>query len=390
MGKYLDHEKLVTILETNDIESVSFEHIEDLILHETGIDEFKPDGLAQIDPRNGELILYNTARARRPHDNIPVGEGKIYAAPRKKCAICEGETTGILDVALLSEGFTFINKNLYPVLFPSDSPEPLLPDYEETIGPLGLKANGLHLLQWTSSFHDKDWHNMPRSDRMVVMERLAALERVLLTQSKDKMPSVPSEPGREQFHGYVSIFKNFGRLVGGSLAHGHQQIAFSNLMPKRVSNNWRFQKERGETFASYILRENPSDFLIRDYRFARLLVPYFMRRPYDMCLVLEDTSKAYLHELTRDELGAVVDGWHDAILVMLMIMPQIGREPAYNVIMNSGPGAGLYFEFLPYTQEIGGMEHLGLFLCQGNPLDTATQIRKVMAEQFNHANGGQR
>jgi hypothetical protein len=128
----------------------------------------------------------------------------------------------------------------------------------------------------------------------------------------------------------------------------------------------------------------------RDYRFARLLVPYFMRRPYDMYLVLEDTSKAYLHELTRDELGAVVDGWHDAILVMLMIMPQIGREPAYNVIMNSGPGAGLYFEFLPYTQEIGGMEHLGLFLCQGNPLDTATQIRKVMAEQFNHPNGGQR
>lgn len=389
MAKYLDHERLVSLLETNDIESVTFDHIAELILSETGIQEYKPDGLAQIDPRNGELILYNTARVRRPHDNIPESEDKIYAVPKQKCVICEGETTGIIDVAVLSEGFTFINKNLYPVLFPSDSPDSALPEDEESIGPLGLKADGLHLLQWTSSYHDKDWHNMPHADRLVVMKRLATLERVLLTESRDRMPRVPSASEPRQFHGYVSIFKNFGRLVGGSLAHGHQQIAFSNLRPKRVSNNWRFQKERGETFANYILRENPSDFLVRDYRFAKLLVPYFMRRPYEMYLVLEDSSKAYLHELNPDELGAVVDGWHDAILAMLMIMPQIGREPAYNVIMNSGPGAGLYFEFLPYTQETGGMEHLGLFLCQGNPLDTAIQIRKIMTEQFDQAKGEQ-
>ena len=32
--------------------------------------------------------------------------------------VCQGETTGIIDVAELSEGVTFINKNLYPALYP--------------------------------------------------------------------------------------------------------------------------------------------------------------------------------------------------------------------------------------------------------------------------------
>jgi hypothetical protein len=48
-------------------------------------------------------------------------------------------------------------------------------------------------------------------------------------------------------------------------------------------------------------------------------------------------------------------------------MPSIGREIAHNVITNNGLGVGLYFEFLSYTQEIGGFEQLGLFVCQGNP-----------------------
>jgi hypothetical protein len=65
---------------------------------------------------------------------------------------------------------------------------------------------------------------------------------------------------------------------------------------------------------------------------------------------------------------------------MLMVMPMIGKEPAYNVVTNNGPGCGLYFEFLPYTQEIGGFEYLGLYLCQGNPYDVSAQLRSLAAE----------
>jgi hypothetical protein len=105
-----------------------------------------------------------------------------------------------------------------------------------------------------------------------------------------------------------------------------------------------------------------------------------MRRPYDMMLILKDSKKSYLHQLNDIEINAISDGWHDAIQIMLTVIPQIGKETAYNVITHNGPGAGLYFEFLPYTQEMGGFEHLGLYLCQGNPLISATSARTVISD----------
>ena len=95
-------------------------------------------------------------------------------------------------------------------------------------------------------------------------------------------------------------------------------------------------------------------------------------------LLVKDTNRKHLYELTEDEVTAVVEGWHDAIRVSHSIMPRIGREIAYNVITHNGPGAGLYFEFLPHTQETGGFEHLGLFICQASQPDVATEIRECL------------
>ncbi|MCK4450868.1 MAG: hypothetical protein KAX26_09780, partial [Anaerolineae bacterium] len=149
-------------------------------------------------------------------------------------------------------------------------------------------------------------------------------------------------------------------------------------LPRRFRDGWHFEQEHGETFSTYLIRENPADFLVRDYGSAVLLVPYFMRRPYDMMLLVKDASKKHLHELTEIEIEAVAEGWHDAIRAIRAIMPTIGRETAYNVVTHNGPGAGLYFEFLPYVQEIGGAEHLGLFICQGNPKSVTGQIREYL------------
>jgi len=63
---------------------------------------------------------------------------------------------------------------------------------------------------------------------------------------------------------------------------------------------------------------------------------------------------------------------------MLSIMPAIGREPAYNILTNNGPGAGLYFEFQPYTQEFGGFEQLGLLICQADPFQAAGHLRHLL------------
>lgn len=367
---------LETILEAQDLSTCSLGELIELVQAEEGVARFKPDGICQTDPRSGDRIIYNSARALRPHDNRPAEEATAAPA-EKECVVCQGKTTGVIDVASLSEGFTFINKNLFPVLYPEPGTAKLGP-YDP--GPAGTPVFGLHLLQWTSSYHHRDWHNMPHGDRIIALKRLGILEEKLLFGHAPQLPNLyidepaaKTEPAR-----FVSIFKNYGHLVGGSLEHGHQQIGLSNVMPGRVRNNWQFAQQRQQSFSAYMLAENPPALQLRDYGPAVLLVPYFMRRPFDMMLLLKDTEKQYLHQLNDDELAAVAEGWHDAIRAIRWIMPRLDRDTSYNVVTHNGPGAGLYFEFLPYTQETGGFEHLGVYVCQANPHDTAAQIRKFL------------
>jgi galactose-1-phosphate uridylyltransferase len=223
------------------------------------------------------------------------------------------------------------------------------------------------------------------------MARLAALEKTLLAGA-DELPLVGGLDEGPDWgsapRGFVIIIKNYGRLVGGSLIHGHQQIAFSNVMPRHFRDNWRFAREYGETFSTHMLRETPSELRVKDYGPAVLVVPAFMRRPYDMMLLLKNASRRYLHELDGEELEAVAESWQDGIRAMREIMPRMGREIAYNVIINNGPGAGLYVEFLPYTQETGGVEHLGLFVCQELPDRAATRLREIVSESRRLAEPG--
>jgi galactose-1-phosphate uridylyltransferase len=379
MTQQLSWEQLQTIMQAESIDQLSMQQLNELFHAEQQMIPFLPDSICQIDPRDGELIVYNSTRARRPHDSETV---KIPLTPAEKpCVICQGKTTGVIDVARLSQGATFINKNLFPIIYPLQNvleecrQQPLYPDPTHT----GRQSYGFHFLQWTSSHHDQDWHNLSLEDGLIVLQRLAALEQKLLYESEGLMPPSEIPPPRKPTHGFVSIIKNHGQLAGGSLAHGHQQIGYSNIMPRCFYNNWCFSQRHQAYFSDYLLRENPAELMIRDYDNVVLIVPYFMRRPYDMLLLLKNPDRQYLHELTIDEMREVTQGIQDAIRALLHIMPLLGRDPAFNMTVNNGPGAGLYLEFFAHTQEIGGFEQLGLWVCQESAINAATYLREVVA-----------
>lgn len=371
-----DHALLKDLIESESIENLSVDQILSSFINDGAL-RLPTDSIqSRIDPRNGEPILFNTARAVRPHDYlIP---GKDPSQRDDSCPICIGNTTGILDWAELSDGFTFINKNLYPVIniaeksFSSDT------NQGEEIK--SMLARGLHFVQWTSTIHDQDWHNMTLEDCITVMTRLSALEKTLVKVGSELSRKTGYREDNQEDQWFVSIIKNVGLAVGGSLEHGHQQIVLGNLTPRRINDNLNFQKQQGRTFTEFLLSQNPRDLLVRDYGPAVLLVPIYMRRPFDMILALKDTRKSYLHELERDELEAVTAGWCAATRAFQSIMPSLNREVAYNIVTHNGPGAGLYFELLPYTQENGGLEHLGMSICQADPFQTAAQIRLLLGQ----------
>lgn len=361
IAKFLRTEE--PILHTGD-----YDKIKQLVLDEKDIENFRPDGFCTMDPRNGDRIVYNSRRAKRPHDNRPMEkkpEKDETTVTTRNCVICKGMTTGLIDATPLSKGYTFINKNLFPILYPE------LPDEKTCFnqGPGTENSSGVHLLQWTSSEHESDWQNMPIDDLCIVLKRLAALEKALL------QPENPDKPR------YVAIIKNYGRLVGGSLEHGHQQIACTDIMPQRFNHNLQFMQTKKQKYAEFMLEKNPDELTVKEYETARLLVPYFMRRPFDMQLLMKDSAKKYLHEMNNSEIRDMATGWSEAISAILHLMPAIGRESAYNVVVHNGPGAGIYVEFLPYTQEWGGYEQTGLILCQSNPQTVAEQLKEFFTSE---------
>ncbi len=353
MRQHLSVSTLKSILQERNVSQLEGRELLALFRAELESDHL-PLQVLRTDPRTGDHVVYSSARSVRPHDYPQQEKAEISQEP--DCIICQGKTTGVIDVAELSEGFTFINKNLYPAFYPF-----------ETQG-----VSGLHLLQWTSSFHDTDWHNLDSEDAAIVMARLAALEGTLL--------GVDLANGAEKSQVFVSIFKNHGALVGSSLSHGHQQIMLTNVTPNSVNIGWQFRQENGESFAEYLLRETPEDLIVKDYGPAVLLVPNFMRRPYVMMLVVKDTQKGALHELSEPEVEAVANGWHDATRSYHNLMPRIGKEIAYNILTHNGAGGGLYFEFLPYTQTLGGLERMGLYICTELPAVAARRLREIIEQ----------
>jgi galactose-1-phosphate uridylyltransferase len=372
----LTNKKMKKITQATSIDRLSLDEIVTFFTKDLKDSDIPMRHFVHFDPRSGEPVIVNPKRAHRPK-RYPDGQDIDKEMP---CPICAGKTTGILDIAALGEGYSFINKNLYPVVTPDHGNGSQRPGNNTSANDRPTNnIIGLHFLQWTNTIHDRDWHNMPIEDCVVAMERLAVLERLLIESPKNALTLKKRSNKSSNLEKWsVSIIKNVGKQVGGSLPHGHQQIVLSNVLPRRILEHVRFEQKHGETFTSFMLAQTPEDLIIREYETAVLIVPFFMRRPFDMMLVLKNTGRKYCHQMDSHEIHSIAQGWHDGTLAINKIMPKINRELAYNVITHNGPGAGLYFEFLPYTQETGGLEQLGLISCQADPYESAKFLRSLL------------
>ena len=330
----------------------------------------RPEPYGQFDPRTQNRILYSKRRSLRPHS------ARNAKKKKKDCPICMGNTTRIWDIAPLTKGHTFINENLFPITFPSPNRHwPLVvkqkPCYEK-----GLPSFGLHLLLWHSSYHDQDLHNMPIEDICVNLERLAALEKFLLTQPSP-MPVSSKEQGIPM-RGYIALIKNYGAMVGGSLEHGHMQIVHTNTLPARTHQDMEFLKNHRQSFAEVLNQNIREELIIRKYQNDSVILatPFCLKRPLEAIIYPKDTNKNYLYQLSASEIKGIATALHQSTKALHTIMPSWGKETSYNLIFHQGAIGGLYIEILPWTQALGGYENIGLYLSQVPPEESTICYRE--------------
>ena len=66
---------------------------------------------------------------------------------------------------------------------------------------------------------------------------------------------------------------------------------------------------------------------------------------------------------------------------MVNLLGHLHREPAYNLVFHSGVSGTFYVEILPHTQEMGGYEQMGLYLCQGTARTSTEDYRRALYDR---------
>ena len=170
----------------------------------------------------------------------------------------------------------------------------------------------------------------------------------------------------------MGVIKNRGRRVGGSVAHDHQQIMLSAAVPREPALT--------VDLGPRLLVETPEALLVeRVHGLCTTLVPTFMSRPLAAFIVPHGPPVGWVHHLEPVVLAALAVAFARLCAATDALMASSHGEPAWNAILHTGPGCAPLLELRPFTQPLGGYEHLGIYLCEEHPERSAERLREAVA-----------
>ena len=305
-------------------------------------------------PLTGDSITYCPERAKRPHVNGNKNSSQQSAPSQSYCPICTGNTTPVVDIlSLPTGGDAFVNFNLFPAVYPENGAY----SREKT----ELHIRGVHLLIWPSRAHI-DIDTLSPEDHTQSFVALQRLETRLQDDDRGQ---------------YMHAFKNTGAVVGSSLDHGHYQVILSNAEPGNSHALRKFYAEQKFSFAGFCSRSVSEDLVVKEYETARILTPPWMRKPLEIMVVPKDLHKERVSDLSSPEVRDFAAATGDVARALKQMMPAMGKEYAFNLILYSGKGIGTTFiEIIPYTQITGASELGGSWLCQSDLALSTTMYRE--------------
>ena len=305
-----------------------------------------------------------TERAKRPSDFASEPEPKSDSV---NCPFCPGnEEMTPLAVAVYTKRGVFSDgakrvKNwqvrCFPNMYPAMAPDPTPSTREWVAHP----ARGFHEVVVESPDHQSDPANFDLKDLMKMVEVY-----------KDRYSHYISSKEIE----YVSIFKNWGRVAGASLAHTHTQIIAMPLKPPLLLREMDVISSAARCpYCSLIEREASSERLIYENECWILIAPFFSQSPYETW-ILPKSHVFDLRELSDLQTQKLAQILGDA----LRRVSELLNDPPYNYMIYQLPDRRyhLNIRIQPVLSKIAGFEkNTGVFINVVSPEQAAFDLRGV-------------
>jgi UDPglucose--hexose-1-phosphate uridylyltransferase len=199
-----------------------------------------------------------------------------------------------------------------------------------------ISASGVHEVIVESPLHDR--HPQFMSDEEI---------KRLFTVYRDRFREIAKIP----YVKYISMFQNYGKEAGASLAHAHSQVIALPIVPGRI------REQYGLDYGGVIKREEASPRLILSSKHGVAFAPFascftyeawvFPRRPCRNIAELTDGERDDFAVLARDVLSrlsrlladppfnyAFVQSISDDMHMHLRIYPKLGIEAGFE--LNTG------------------------------------------------------
>ncbi|MGB2706475.1 MAG: galactose-1-phosphate uridylyltransferase [Candidatus Omnitrophota bacterium] len=280
------------------------------------------------DPIIGRWVIIATERAKRPSD-FAFKEKKVAPPPGTKCPFCEGnESLTPPEIYALRKKGTRANKPGWSIrVVPSVSP------FLSTKGDLDRHGKGMYDLMNGVGAHEVIIAT-PEHDPSTFMKDLSHVRK--LTEVVIKRMR---ELKKDQRLKYALIFKNHGKVAGGSnLHHQHLQLIATPATPKRVkeelvgSKNYFDYKDRC-IFCDMIRQElEIKERVMLEVDGFLAINPYCSRFPFETWILPKKHSCDF-DSMKTDEIKNYSKIFQ---LTMKKMAATLGDFP-YNIVLHTAP-----------------------------------------------------
>ncbi len=309
----------------------------------------------RVDLFSGDVVIFAPDRSSRPTDMAKIKDEKeltnIY---EENCPFCRGnESYADKKTFELKDEYGWVCRSIY-------NKYPIIDNNCKGI-------NGSHEVMIENYRHNGTFYNMTEKEfnNMFLMYKNRYINYI-----KDKEIL------------YVSIFKNFLKKAGASLAHPHSQIVSMNIVPKEIKNELSVLKnyydENNESLYDKVIKEEIilNERVIFNGEKFIAIVPYASMYGNEVRVICKDNTRFEdLEESNLKELSYIFHNLFKNIYKTCGYMP-------FNLSMHSHPKNidcnnlfNLHFHIIPRKYSFGGFEiSNGMYVSSTMPKDFTKEL----------------